>query len=525
MFVPLTEAAHRHTLAATQRTARDELLRCRAAYMRAALVTCRHKGFHGARRGACPRGNGGNGSMYLPPPMDYGRRQYDASARPARPSLRQRHARHHTHSLAVIQTHTHSPESLYDSRTSSPVPLSDDTTSDSDSSRCWGSDGDASPHGDGCAHDNSAACGDECAASDQDSDAGDCEPAAGRPVRRYPSPNRNSDSSDGAHTAAVPRSAEGDDSSPLPRVADADTLVADADGLGTDADSSGDASPPPSPGGSDDGDGGSKRAAQRTALGRDVADYSNVTDAAHDSADADVAMVATIAVCSREAPAVRSPAKGSAATTRGAARKVTARRARKQPAVVGAVPVDAAKGVDGAGPVVDASAPPAPSALVRRAVVSDVVAVQAGPVVAETDGELASAAWRGIAQYAAVRHMVMVGLKARFGGDASDADAWIAHCEGYHWLDEMYCNVKDVYQLVHNEESAAFATLISDVRVVPSGHAMICVFARLLRRRLLCSDPHRVTAVPQRPRHRSQRRVVGSPLGMVLRPLCTSTTL
>lgn len=115
--------------------------------------------------------------------------------------------------------------------------------------------------------------------------------------------------------------------------------------------------------------------------------------------------------------------------------------------------------VDGEAPLSES-----PSALdsrrARRVAVTDEVAVHAGEVLDETDGELASAQWRCISLYAPVRHMVMTSLKARYGADASDPHAWMATVEQFAWLDDLFCAVKDAYQLLHNEEAAAWSEIL-----------------------------------------------------------------
>jgi hypothetical protein len=94
------------------------------------------------------------------------------------------------------------------------------------------------------------------------------------------------------------------------------------------------------------------------------------------------------------------------------------------------------------------------------------VAVQAGAELPETDGELASAQWRSISMYAPVRHMVMSSLKSRFGADASDPLAWMDTVESYAWLDDIFCQVKDTYQLLHNEEVAEWSEILEQERMV-----------------------------------------------------------
>jgi len=104
----------------------------------------------------------------------------------------------------------------------------------------------------------------------------------------------------------------------------------------------------------------------------------------------------------------------------------------------------------------------------RRVVVTDEIGVQAGPELVETDGELASAAWRCISFYAPVRQMVMQSLKARYGADAADNDAWMSSVEEFAWLDDIFCTVKDAYQHVHNEEASAFAAIMEEFRSAPT---------------------------------------------------------
>eukprot|EP01013_Petalomonas_cantuscygni_P000303 TRINITY_DN1027_c0_g1_i2.p1 TRINITY_DN1027_c0_g1~~TRINITY_DN1027_c0_g1_i2.p1 ORF type:complete len:330 (+),score=30.82 TRINITY_DN1027_c0_g1_i2:287-1276(+) len=102
----------------------------------------------------------------------------------------------------------------------------------------------------------------------------------------------------------------------------------------------------------------------------------------------------------------------------------------------------------------------------RRITMTDCVVVQAGAELPETDGELASAQWRSISMYAPVRHMVMTSLKMRFGADASDPQGWMETVERYAWLDDIFCDVKDTYQQLHNEEAAEWVDIMEQERML-----------------------------------------------------------
>lgn len=75
------------------------------------------------------------------------------------------------------------------------------------------------------------------------------------------------------------------------------------------------------------------------------------------------------------------------------------------------------------------------------------------------DGELALKEWIKIAHYSTVKHMVMLGLKKRFGSDAADPSGWVSATENYSWLDDIYREVKDWYQTLHDEEHAEFTMI------------------------------------------------------------------
>lgn len=99
-----------------------------------------------------------------------------------------------------------------------------------------------------------------------------------------------------------------------------------------------------------------------------------------------------------------------------------------------------------------------------RVHVSDRVSVQEGPELVETDGEMASRQWRAISTYAPVRHMVMTSLKSRYGADASDEAGWMSTVEDFDWLDDVFCDVKDAYQALHDDEFAEWAAILEQMR-------------------------------------------------------------
>lgn len=121
--------------------------------------------------------------------------------------------------------------------------------------------------------------------------------------------------------------------------------------------------------------------------------------------------------------------------------------------------------------------PSKPRSSSRRVRITDDITVQAGQELVETDGELASAQWRAISLYAPVRHMVMTSLKTKFGCDASDPHGWMSLTEDFSWLDDIFCGVKDVYQHLHNEESAAWARILEHDRI--ARHSSPMWWARL----------------------------------------------
>jgi hypothetical protein len=90
--------------------------------------------------------------------------------------------------------------------------------------------------------------------------------------------------------------------------------------------------------------------------------------------------------------------------------------------------------------------------------------VHAGPTVEEKDLNEYFSHYRAITVYAPVRHMVMVSMKTRFGGDSSDPKAWVGQAEAYWWLDEIFCEVKDAYQSLHDEQNSEWATLMNQNR-------------------------------------------------------------
>ncbi len=100
-----------------------------------------------------------------------------------------------------------------------------------------------------------------------------------------------------------------------------------------------------------------------------------------------------------------------------------------------------------------------PKAKNKRVVVTD--RVQQYDLEKPTDEcRLSHLNWREIAKYATIKHMVVVGLRQRFGHDGADPDAWVGVAEDYSWLDDFYCDVKDSYQRQHDEECVAWETLM-----------------------------------------------------------------
>lgn len=88
----------------------------------------------------------------------------------------------------------------------------------------------------------------------------------------------------------------------------------------------------------------------------------------------------------------------------------------------------------------------------KSVTINNKVIVQKGPEIDIIDWENTYRQWKIISSHSPIRYMVMASLKERFGSDSSCEDSWVHYSEQYSFLDDIFSEIKNTYQLLHEEE-------------------------------------------------------------------------